>query len=167
MRIAERTLGYVVNEDVEVAWIRVDEDICILRVREEGKKAERSRQARGWKRARTRARVSRGDGRTANRDRSERRMGRERRPSHSKRYVTHRLWFLSARSRFPSSRYHGFHGVLVIIRTFRPPSTFASRPPPAPTSRRLLSSAATFVLVAPPASRRRLVHIPYNRYVTL
>lgn len=101
----------------------------------------------------TRARVSGGDGGgTANRDRSERRMRRERRPSHSKRYVTHRLWFLSARSRFPSSRYHGFHGVLVIIRTFRPPSTFASRPPPhpppAPTSRRLFSSAATSV--APP-----------------
>lgn len=39
---------------------------------------------------------------------------------------------LICRSRFPSPRCHGFHRVLVIIRTFRPPSTFASRPPPPP-----------------------------------
>lgn len=63
---------------------------------------------------------------------------------------------LICRPRFPSPRCHGFHRVLVIIRTFRPPSTFASRPPPPPSlpppslPTASLSSAATSV----PAARR-------------
>lgn len=98
------------------------------------------------------------------------------------------------RPRFPSPRCHGFHGVLVIIRTFRPPSTFASRPPPPsslpPPSRRFLrhlfppllhlrSRRSTRASTRRPpspslplrrylaASLRASACIPYNRYVTL
>lgn len=97
------------------------------------------------------------------------------------------------RPRFPSPRCHGFHGVLVIIRTFRPPSTFASRPPPPIVSASSVASFPTASLSsAPPppfppldarlhplpppplplrrylaASLRASACIPYNRYVTL
>lgn len=65
---------------------------------------------------------------------------------------------LICRSRFPSPRCHGFHGVLVIIRTFRPPSTFASRPPPPPLP---LSLFLRRHLFPPPLPPRRFHHRRY------
>lgn len=57
---------------------------------------------------------------------------------------------LICRPRFPSPRCHGFHGVLVIIRTFRPPSTFASRPPPPPSLPPPSLPTASLSSAAPP-----------------
>lgn len=157
-------------------------------VRERGtRKAERSRRPGGWKGGGARA-ARGGWEKGTNED------GRRTTTITLKAVRDTPAMVLIYRLRFPSPRCHGFHGVLVIIRTFRPPSTFASRPPPPsslpPPSRRFLrhlfppllhlrsrrrsTRASTRSPPSPLPLRRYLAAslrasacIPYNRYVTL
>jgi len=124
---------------------------CILRARErKERKAERSRRLGEGRKARVRGGWEKG---------TKREDGRRTTTITLKAVRDTPAMVLIYRPRFPSPRCHGFHGVLVIIRTFRPPSTFASQPPPPPPSLPLpppslptasLSSATTSV----PAARR-------------
>lgn len=91
-----------------------------------------SERERGWKRVRARVRhghAGEADGGKQSREEREEEDGRRTTTITLKAVRDTPAMVLICRPRFPSPRCHGFHGVLVIIRTFRPPSTFASRPP--------------------------------------
>lgn len=86
---------------------------------------------RGWKRGKgsVRGHTGEADGEKQGREREKQEDGKRTTTITLKAVRDTPAMVLICRPRFPSPRCHGFHGVLVIIRTFRPPSTFASRPP--------------------------------------
>lgn len=101
--------GHLTGE-VRADQVDGDEGLCILRARERfGAREEREKP----------------------RDRDDREGGSVRGDGRRTTTITLKAvrdtpaMVLICRPRFPSPRCHGFHGVLVIIRTFRPPSTFA------------------------------------------